>query len=101
LEKGEDPLSAAKRELEEETGYRAREWQHLNSFFTSPGFANELIHLYVARDLVKTEQNLDEDEFIDVIEASLDELQAMINSQEIYDAKTLTAAYWWLAQPRG
>ena len=101
LEPGEEPLASAKRELEEETGYQAREWQHLNSFYTSPGFADELIHLYVARDLVKTAQNLDQDEFLDVLEVSADELRKMITDQEIYDAKTLTAAYWWLASSRG
>lgn len=98
LERGEDTLEAAKRELEEETGYQAREWQHLHSFFTSPGFADELIHLYVARDLTKTAQNLDQDEFLDLIEVSAEELKGMIADQQINDSKTLTAAYWWLLQ---
>lgn len=98
LEKGEDPLEAAKRELEEETGYTAQEWKHLCSYYTSPGFANELLHAYVATGLTKTQQNLDSDEFLDVIEASAEQVEAMMANGEIYDAKTITFAYWWLRE---
>lgn len=98
LEKGEDPLDAAKRELEEETGYTASEWKHLCSYYTSPGFANELLHAYVATGLTKTQQNLDSDEFLDVIEASAEQLREMLQNGEIYDAKTIAFAYWWFAE---
>jgi len=98
LEPGEDPLESAKRELEEETGYRAAHWKKLNAFYTSPGFANELIHGYVATGLTKMEQKLDEDEFLDVIEADAAEVQRLIDNEEIYDAKTVLLAYWWLAE---
>lgn len=98
LEKGEDPLEAAKRELEEETGYTAHNWKHLSSYFTSPGFSNEMLHAYVATELQKTQQNLDTDEFLDVIEASADEVKEMLNKGEICDAKTLAFAYYWLGQ---
>jgi ADP-ribose pyrophosphatase len=98
LEKGEEPLEAAKRELEEETGYTANEVKHLNTYYTSPGFANELMYAYVATGLKKTAQNLDEDEFVDVLEVSADEAEQLIADGEIYDAKTLTAIYWWLRE---
>jgi ADP-ribose pyrophosphatase len=101
LEQGEDPLECAKRELEEETGYLAKEWRKMNSFFTSPGFSDELIHCYVATGLTRKEQSLDADEFLDVIEASADEVRKMIDSEEIYDAKTLLAAYWWFLERAG
>lgn len=98
LEPGEEPLASAKRELEEETGYTASEWKKVNAFYTSPGFANELLHGYVATGLTKSVQKLDEDEFLDVIEASADEVERMIDNEEIYDAKTLLLAYWWLRE---
>lgn len=98
LEKGEDPLDSAKRELEEETGYTASEWKHLSSFYTSPGFADEIMHTYVATGLTKTAQNLDDDEFLDVIELTADEAEAKIVSGEIADAKTVACVYYWLRE---
>ena len=65
LEKGEDPVEAALRELEEETGYKAHKIEFLCSFFTSPGVVNEKIYLYTASQLERTFQHLDEDEFLD------------------------------------
>ncbi|TCP59574.1 ADP-ribose pyrophosphatase [Tumebacillus sp. BK434] len=98
LERGENPLESAKRELEEETGYQAKEWKHLASFFTSPGFADELMHAYVATGLTLKQQNLDDDEFLDVLEVSADEAQQMVADGQIYDAKTLACVYWWLRE---
>lgn len=95
LEKGEDPQEAAKRELQEETGYSCRKITHLHSFYTSPGFADEIIHLYLAEDLTTGEMSLDEDEFIEVYEASFEEAQRFIVEGRISDAKTLLAVYIW------
>jgi ADP-ribose pyrophosphatase len=93
LEKNEEPAMTARRELEEETGYAAQELHHLLSFYTSPGFADEIIHLYVAKGLKKLESAapLDDDEFVDLLEVTLEEALAMLQKQEIYDAKTAYA----------
>jgi ADP-ribose pyrophosphatase len=93
LEKGEEPLASAIRELEEETGYSSEKVTYLTSFYTSPGFADEIIHLYMAEDLVKKENPAaqDEDEFIDVLEVTLDEALKLMNEKKIYDAKTAYA----------
>ncbi|WP_096550764.1 NUDIX domain-containing protein [Ureibacillus thermosphaericus] len=96
LERGEDPAVCARRELEEETGYGARELTYIQSFATSPGFANEIIHLYVAKDLYKIEEKreLDEDEFVSIIEVTLEEAEEMVKNQQIYDAKTAFSVLW-------
>ncbi|MCR8633877.1 NUDIX domain-containing protein [Paenibacillus radicis (ex Xue et al. 2023)] len=95
LEPGEDPMEAAKRELEEETGYRTDSLKHLCSFYTSPGFADEILHLYVAEQLEKGEVHLDEDEFLDCESITLEQAQQYIREQRISDAKTITAVYAW------
>ncbi|MHA6259586.1 NUDIX domain-containing protein [Sporosarcina sp. CAU 1771] len=93
---GEEPERTAKRELEEETGYAATEFTYLQSFATSPGFADEIIHLYVAESLVKVEEPAagDEDEFIDVLEVSIEEAEVMVANGQIYDAKTAFAVLY-------
>lgn len=96
LEKGEAPEVTAKRELEEETGYDCETLTPLISFYTSPGFADELVHLFIAKDLKKIENpaSLDEDEFVDVLEVSLDEALELIRDKKIYDAKTAYAVQY-------
>jgi len=95
LEPGEDPYAAAVRELEEETGYRCGEIKLLQSFYTSPGFADELIHLYVTQDLEIGEMAPDEDEFLEVSEITLEEAYRYIQEARISDAKTIMAVYAW------
>ena len=82
--------------MEEETGYGARQLTYIQSFATSPGFANEIIHLYVAKDLYKIEEKreLDEDEFVSIIEVTLEEAEEMVKNQQIYDAKTAFSVLW-------
>ena len=89
LEKGEDPVIAGIRELEEETGYRAESLTSLGFMYPSCGYTNEIIHLFVANNVKKTKRHLDEDENIDVYFFSLEEIVAMINRNEINDAKTI------------
>lgn len=96
LEKGEEPEVCASRELEEETGYVCSRLEWLTSFYTSPGFADELVHLYVATELVKKEDaaETDEDEFVNLIEVTLEEAAELMKEQKIYDAKTAFAVQY-------
>jgi len=91
LEPGEDPDECAPRELSEETGYMAKEWKHLTSIVTTPGFTDEVIHLYLAKGLTKAKQHTDEDEFIDIVVFSPDQVKKMVLEEDIFDAKTLSA----------
>jgi len=95
LEPGEDPRACAFRELEEETGYQAEEMTPLVSFYTSPGFADEIMHLYVANGLRKGEAQPDQDEFVELVELTLPEAWQRIADGEICDAKTVAAVYYW------
>lgn len=90
IEPDEDPKVTAIRELEEETGYGAKEVTYIQSFATSPGFADEIIHLYAAKGLYKVENPADgdEDEFIEQFEITIEEAEAKVANGEIYDAKT-------------
>ena len=93
LEKGEIQLEAAKRELLEETGYRPLEMIHLGDSYPTPGYSSEVIHLYYCPKAVKEERHLDEDENIDLLYLSLDEIEKMIQDNTIKDSKTVAAIY--------
>lgn len=90
LDKGEDPALCAKRELEEETGYKAKNIEYLGKIATAPGFCNEIIYLYKATGLEKGEKHTDEDEFTENVIISLEEVKEKIKSGEIIDCKTLS-----------
>jgi ADP-ribose pyrophosphatase len=88
----EDPDLAARRELEEETGHRAGSWEHLGSFWTAPGFATELMHLYLARDLAPAHGDRlgpDEDERLELEAIPWRDAVAMAERCEIADAKSI------------
>lgn len=93
LEIGEEPAITAVRELEEETGYTTEHLTLLSSFYSTPGFCNELIYLYFTDKLVplKEKKNLDEDEFLELHELSLEELKHAITEERIHDIKTMYA----------
>jgi len=91
LEIGEEPLQCAKRELLEETGYKSDELEFIFSFYTSPGFSNEVINLYLAKNLIKDIAQPDEDEYIEIEEHNIDDIIDMINEGKIKDAKTIIA----------
>ena len=84
---GEEPLETAKRELAEEIGKAAEHWEHLHSFYTSPGFTDEACHVYLATGLSDAEAETDEHERIDIETRPLTELDALID--EVRDSKTL------------
>ena len=84
-------MVCAKRELEEETGIIASEWISLGTIATSPGFCNEVIHLYVAKGLSKGEIHWDDDEYVEVERYTFDELLQRIKEEKIKDSKSLSA----------
>ena len=85
----EKPLDCAKRELEEETGYRAKIWKNAGSFFSSPGLNNELIYCFFASGLYKTNSNLDHDEILKIKFISINKLEKKIFDGKFKDAKTI------------
>lgn len=89
LAPGEDAMQCARRELMEEIGHDAGEWTRLASFYTSPGFSDEMLHLYLARDLRPQEADPDEDEFLEIVHVTLAEALSMVSRGEIEDGKTI------------
>lgn len=89
LTPGEDPLLCAARETEEEIGYRAGSLDLLASIFTAPGFADEVIHIYLGTDLSPSKQQLEHDEVIEIVEMPLEKALGLIQDGTIRDAKTI------------
>jgi len=89
---GEAPLDAAKRELAEEIGKGARTWQHITSFYTSPGFTDEECHLFIATNLYDEQADADENERIEIVEVPLSDLDSVI--RDCRDSKTLVGLLW-------
>ena len=96
----EPTKTAAARELEEETGYRSEDVDFLISIRTTVAFCNEKIDIYVAHNLIKSHQHLDEDEFINVEAYTVDELMDMIYDTTIQDSKTICAIMTYAHSPR-
>lgn len=95
-EPGEPAEVTARRELEEETGKRVGRIELLTRFYISPGWCNEQIVIYRAHDLVDTETNLDDDEVIDLVRVTPEEVPGLVASGEIADGKTITALMYHL-----
>lgn len=93
-EPGEAPLLTAQRELKEETGYEAQDWQSLGSLLPCIGYSNECIEYFIARDLSFTGIARDEGEFLDVFTLSLTEAIAWISAGKIKDVKTIAGIFW-------
>ena len=95
LDRGENPLVAAQRELKEETGCWARSWHTLGHMHPLIAYADEIIHLFHANGLVQGEARLDQDEFLELFAATPDEITAMIADNRISDGKTIVAFFRW------
>ena len=91
LEPSEDPFAAAQRELSEETGARAGRWTELGRLLPTPGFCDELQHLYLARDLTFGETHPDEDEFLEQVTVPFEEAVAMAADGRLEDSKSVAA----------
>ena len=95
LEPDEDPKSSAVRELEEETGFSAASVVPLGRFYTSPGFADELMHVFEARDLTPVPRRLEPGEDIEVVMLTREEVEDAIRSGALCDGKTIAAFHLW------
>lgn len=91
IDRTEPPMECARRELQEETGYSAEHWETLGHLYPTPGYTNEVLHLFLASGLSKGEQHLDEGEDIKVRWVPLTEVEEMIDNGGINDAKTIIA----------
>lgn len=91
LDPGEDPLACAARELEEETGFKAGKLEHLFTMYPSPGILDEKMHIFIATELTKGEQNLDDDEEIVMKNFTFRDLRVQLKANNIKDGKTIAA----------
>lgn len=100
LELGEAPLACAKREIVEETGFEAKQWRKLVSFYPAPGISTELMHVFLASGLVPRRMSLEQDEFLERRIVSFDRLQKMILDGTIVDGKTIIGFFYYCQKRR-
>lgn len=89
LEINEQPVECAARELKEETGFYSEEMEHVIEYFSSPGFTNEKVHIFIANEVIYGEATPEEDEYIDIVKVDFNEAMNMIKNGEIIDGKTI------------
>ena len=94
LDLGEYPEKCAKRELEEEIGYKANKISFLTNIYPAIGFANEIMWIYLAEDLIKTKTKLEDDEFLEIMPTKLEDALRMVWDGEITDVKTIIGLLW-------
>lgn len=94
IDAGEDHLTCAKRELQEETGYTARSWQHVCTIHNAIAYADEHLEIFLARGLIRGERQLDDGEFLDVFKAPLRDMLLWVREGKITDVKTVIGAFW-------
>ena len=95
LDKGEAPQDCAKRELLEETGYSANKLTFLTKKYPAIGFSNEVMWIYLGEDLIKTQGQLDSDEFLEIAPLSANEAYNMVKSGQIVDVKSIIGIMWY------
>ena len=93
IDKGEEHYTCGVRELEEETGFKARKFEYLGCIYPSPGFANETTHMYLATELYEGCTNFDDDEYLDIEFFDVDTVMDMIMNNELNDAKTVCGVF--------
>lgn len=89
LERGEDPLVCARRELQEETGMTAKQWEKVTSYYSAPGFCNEILHIFLATGLEHGVSHPDDDEFVETVRVPLGSAYEMIFCGDIADGKSI------------
>lgn len=94
IDEGEDHLSCAKRELLEETGYTATEWQYIGTIHNAIAYSDEHLELFLARGLVAGERKLDDGEFLDVFKATLADMLSWVREGKVTDVKTVIGTFW-------
>jgi ADP-ribose diphosphatase len=94
IDRGEDPLATAKRELQEETGYTAAEWTHLATINIAIAYSNEHIEIYLAKGLGQAQPKLDDEEFLEVFTLPLATALAWVREGRITDSKTVSGLFW-------
>jgi ADP-ribose pyrophosphatase len=94
IDAGEETLATAKRELQEETGYTARDWHYVGKIHNAIAYSDEYLDMYLARGLTAGPARLDEGEFLEIFTATVPELLAMVRSGEVTDVKTIIGAFW-------
>ncbi len=94
IDPGEDPLACAKRELQEETGYSATDWQFLCTIHNAIAYSDEHLDIYMARGLTPGPNKLDDGEFLETITASIEQVLDWVRQGKITDVKTVIGAFW-------
>lgn len=94
IDPGEDPLACAKRELVEETGYTAAQWQFVCTIHNAIAYSDEHLDIYLARGLTAGEAKLDEGEFLEIFTSTVPEMLGMVRAGQITDVKTIIGAFW-------
>lgn len=94
IDPGEDPLACAKRELQEETGYTAKQWQFVCTIHNAIAYSDEHLDIFIARGLVAGERKLDDGEFLETFNAPIHDLLTWIRDGKITDVKTVIGTFW-------
>jgi len=94
IDPGEDPLASAKRELEEETGYTATDWQFVCTIHNAIAYSDEHLDLFLARGLTEGPAKLDDGEFLETFTATIPEMLEMVKRGDITDVKTVIGTFW-------